>query len=108
MLLKNNEQDIELSKNVGSLFIASWHKEKTQWLNATNEDDHKYIQALAHKLKGSIRYFANPEVIQTIKDISQQAHEKNSQNVKVSANRLYKQLDMLADEMNSWLLSDPH
>lgn len=107
MLLKNNEQDIELSKNVGSLFIASWHKEKAQWFNATNEDDHKYIQALAHKLKGSIRYFANPEVIQTINDISQQAHDKNSPYVKISANRLYKQLDMLENEMNAWLLSYP-
>jgi len=106
MLLKNNENDIELSKNVGKLFIASWYKEKQQWLSATQKLDHKYIQALAHKLKGSTRYFAHDEITQIINKVSQQAHAQNSSDIKLSATQLSLQLDTLVDEINAWLLSE--
>jgi two-component system sensor histidine kinase EvgS len=103
-LLKNNEHDIELGKNVGRLFIASWLKEKEQWLSAIENNDHKRIQALAHKLKGSTRYFACDEITIKIIEVSQHAEAKNSDDIKVAATHLYQQLDILADEINTWLL----
>ncbi|MFT5850707.1 MAG: two-component system sensor histidine kinase EvgS [Colwellia sp.] len=105
MLLKNNEHDIELSKNVGRLFIASWQKEKKQWLSATENFDHKYIQALAHKLKGSTRYFSHPEIAKTLNEVSQQARAENSKDIKASASHLYLQLDIMTEEIKRWLLS---
>jgi two-component system sensor histidine kinase EvgS len=105
MLLKNNEHDIELSKNVGQLFIASWQKEKQQWLSAIQKPDHKYIQALAHKLKGSTRYFAHNEISKTINNISKQAKAESSDDIKVSATQLCLQLDILTEEISCWLLS---
>jgi len=105
MLLKNNEHDIELSKNVGKLFIASWHKEKEQWVTAVEKCDYKYIQVLAHKLKGSTRYLSSDEVSKTIKKVSEHAHEKNSHDLKNSTTDLSKQLDILTDEINAWLIS---
>jgi signal transduction histidine kinase/DNA-binding NarL/FixJ family response regulator len=105
MLLKNNEHDIELSKNVGQLFIVSWQKEKHEWLTAIEKHDYKYIQALAHKLKGSTRYFACDEITQTITEVSHHAKANNSDDIKTSATLLYQQLDILADEINAWILS---
>jgi two-component system sensor histidine kinase EvgS len=105
MLLKNNEYDIELSKNVGRLFISSWQKEKEQWLSALEKQDHQHIQALAHKLKGSTRYFARDEITKTITEISEHANAKKSDDIKVSATHLNKQIDMLVYEINTWLSS---
>ena len=105
MLLKHNENDIELSKNVGQLFIISWQKEEKQWLNAIENNDHKYIQILAHKLKGSIRYFAHDEITQTIIEISLLAKAKNSNDLQISATLLYQQLDTLVNEIKTWSLA---
>ncbi|MFB0999858.1 MAG: ATP-binding protein, partial [Colwellia sp.] len=104
-LLKYNEHDSELSKNVGQLFVASWKKEKNQWLNAIENNDHKHIQALAHKLKGSTRYISHDKITQNIIEISKQAHAMNSDDIKVSAAYLIVQLDILVDEINAWLSS---
>ena len=105
MLLKNNENDIELSKNVGQLFIVSWQKDEKQWLNAIESNDHKHIQILAHKLKGSIRYFSRDEITQTIIALSQHAKDKKSNDIKISATLLYQQLDTLINEISTWLSS---
>jgi signal transduction histidine kinase/CheY-like chemotaxis protein len=109
MLLKNNEDDIELSKSVGQLFIVSWQKEEKQWLHALENNDHKHIQILAHKLKGSIRYFARDEITQTITTISYQANAKNNNDndndIKLSATLLFQQLDTLVNEISTWSLS---
>jgi HPt (histidine-containing phosphotransfer) domain-containing protein len=94
-----------LSKNVGQLFITSWQKEKKQWLSAIQKTDYKYIQALAHKLKGSTRYFAHNEISKTINGISTQATAENSNDIKVSATHLCLQLDILTEEISCWLLS---
>ena len=104
-LLKYNEHDSELSKNVGQLFVASWKKEKNQWLNAIENNDHKHIQALAHKFKGSTRYISHDKITQNIIEISKQAHAMNSDDIKVSAAYLIVQLDILVDEINAWLSS---
>jgi signal transduction histidine kinase/DNA-binding response OmpR family regulator len=102
-LLKNNEHDSELSKNVGRLFITSWQKEKQQWLHAIENKDYKHIQALAHKLKGSTRYISNDKITQNIIEIGQQANAMNSDDIKVSVAHLIVQLDILASEINTWL-----
>jgi len=106
MLLRNNGKDIELSKSVGQLFIDSWRKEKPQWLIATDRLEYKHIQALAHKLKGSTRYFVNNALLESINDVEQYASNKNSSDLTASADNLYMQLDVLVDEINIWLLAD--
>ncbi|NQZ22509.1 MAG: transporter substrate-binding domain-containing protein [Colwellia sp.] len=106
MLLHNNSKDIELSKSVGQLFIDSWQKEKTQWRIATDRLEYKHIQALAHKLKGSTRYFVNKALLESIGEVEQYASAQNNNDLTASAAKLYVQLDVLVDEINIWLLSD--
>jgi len=106
MLLGNNSKDIELSKSVGQLFINSWHKEKQQWLIAIDKLEYKHIQALAHKLKGSTRYLANKALLESISEVDQHASAQNNNDLAMSAANLFVQLDVLVDEINTWLLSD--
>jgi len=105
MLLNNNDKDIELSKSVAQLFIDSWQKEKQQWLLAINNLEYKHIQALAHKLKGSTRYFANQALLESISAVDQSASSQNNDDLTVSAANLYVQLDVLLDEIAIWLMS---
>jgi signal transduction histidine kinase/DNA-binding response OmpR family regulator len=106
MLLSNNEQDVELSKSVVQLFIASWRKEKEHWLIAIDQLDHQHIQALTHKLKGCTRYFSHQKLTSLINEVSQHSHAQSSSKLKISASHLYLQLDILADEINIWLISE--
>jgi CheY-like chemotaxis protein len=106
MLLRNNSKDVELSKSVGQLFIDSWQKEKQQWLIAIDELEYKHIQALAHKLRGGIRYFANKALLDSINEVDQYAAAHNNNDLAISAANLYVQLDVLINEINTWLLSD--
>jgi len=106
MLLSNNSKDVELSKSVGQLFIDSWQKEKQQWLIAVDELEYKHIQALAHKLRGGIRYFANKALLDAINEVDQYAAAQNNNGLIVSSANLYTQLDVLINEINTWLLSD--
>jgi CheY-like chemotaxis protein len=102
-LLSNNEQDIELSKNIARTFLASWQQEKKNLLIAIKTLDYDYIQALIHKIKGSVRYFCNDDITIFINDVLQQVTNKDVKELNTSSNHLYLQLDILTEEISHWL-----
>ena len=102
-LLATNGDDIELSTEVAKLFISSWSKDKTDFKSALVALEYPNIQAITHKIKGSVRYLCGQKLDAIAQQIESQAQSHEQQQMNISAAELIMQIDQLVDEIKHWL-----
>ena len=102
-LLTTNGNDIELSKDIAFLFIESWATDKNNFQSALAALEYSNIQAVAHKIKGSVRYLCGQRLDNFIIQTEQQARAHNQQQMNTSATELIIQIDQLVEEIQHWL-----
>ena len=61
------------------------------------------IQAITHKIKGSVRYLCGQKLYAIAQQIEFQAQSHEQQQMNISAAELIMQIDQLVDEIKHWL-----
>jgi signal transduction histidine kinase/DNA-binding response OmpR family regulator len=102
-LLITNGNDIELSSEIAKLFISSWMKDKSDFKLALVALEYPNIQAITHKIKGSVRYLCGQKLDTIIQQIECQAQRREQQKMNISATELIMKIEQLVDEINHWL-----
>ena len=102
-LLTTNGDDIELSTEIAKLFISSWSKDKSDFKSALVALEYPNIQAVTHKIKGSVRYLCGQKLDAIAQQIELQAKNHEQQQMNSSAAALIMQIDQLVDEIKHWL-----
>jgi signal transduction histidine kinase/DNA-binding response OmpR family regulator len=102
-LLVTNGDDIELSRDIAILFIESWSKDKDELKSALSAVEYPNIQAITHKIKGSVRYLCGQKLDAIAQQTELQAQGHKQQEMNISAAELIIQIDQLVDEISYWL-----
>lgn len=102
-LLATNGNDIELSRDVAAIFIESWAQDKSNFQAALVALEYPNIQAVVHKIKGSVRYLCGQKLdgIAQQTELLAQSHEQQKMNTKAA--ELIMHIDQLVDEIHHWL-----
>lgn len=102
-LLTTNGGDIELSRDIAAIFIESWQQDKSNFKSALVALEYPNIQAVVHKIKGSVRYLCGQKLdgIAQQTELLAQSHEQQQMNI--LAAELIMHIDQLVDEIHHWL-----
>ena len=106
-LLKSNDLDIVLTTRIAKLFIDSWTNDKVTFLSDILAKDFDRIYSFTHKTRGSIRYLCLDKLEACALKVESTAQTKNNKAMHTATKDFVKQLDLLADEINQWLLTLP-
>lgn len=102
-LLTANRDDVELSRDIASLFINSWSTDKNDFQSALVALEYPNIQAIAHKIKGSVRYLCGQKLDAIAQQTERCAQSHEQQQMNLSATELIIQINLLVEEINHWL-----
>ncbi len=102
-LLTTNSDDLELSTEIAKLFISSWMKDKSDFKLALMALEYPNIQAITHKIKGSVRYLCGQKLDAIAQQVECQAQQHEQQQMNSSAAKLIMQIELLVDEIKHWL-----
>ncbi len=102
-LLTTNGDDIELSRAIATIFITSWAQDKNNFKAALVALEYPNIQAVVHKVKGSVRYLCGQKLdtLAQSTELLAQSHEQQQMNLQAA--ELIMQIDQLVDEIQHWL-----
>ena len=104
-LLKNNDLDLILSRNIGQLFVNTWPANKKHLQVASQAFNFKTIYLLTRQLKSSVKYLCHSKLDTIAQQIEHQVQIQKKEDLDSSTAQLIQQLDLLASEIKHWLIS---
>lgn len=102
-LLQRNQQDKVLTKRVCELFVETWPTEKQQIHYEMTRENFVQLEAVVHKLKGSLRYLAVDDLEDKIVSFEALCSTQNGTQIEQELTSLVEAVDQISEEINQWL-----
>lgn len=102
-LLKINNADLILARNVAQLFVERWPEDKLSLQLSLSDNNYESLYALTHKIRGSVRYLCFDALDNIAQQVEHYCLIKNSQEINNFCHTFIIQLEGLTNEIEHWL-----